>query len=59
MSGRDLCDELITRSEDSYRPWYVIVCDLQTSRIRRPWLALGHSTILTYLLHGAESFLRS
>jgi hypothetical protein len=27
LSGRDLCDELITRSEESYRLWRVVVCD--------------------------------
>jgi hypothetical protein len=31
LSGRGLCDELITRSEESYRLWRVIVCDLETS----------------------------
>jgi hypothetical protein len=41
LSGRDLCDELITRPEESYRPWRVIVCDHETSRTRRPWPALG------------------
>ena len=30
LSGRDLCDELITRPEESYRLWCV-VCDLETS----------------------------
>ena len=43
LSGRGLCDELITRPEESYRLWCVVVCDLETSRIRRPWPALGHS----------------
>ena len=33
LSGRGLCDELITRPEESYRLWYVVVCDLETSRI--------------------------
>ena len=28
---------LITRPEESYRLWCVIVCDLETSRMRRPW----------------------
>jgi len=28
LSGRGLCDELITRSEESYRVWGVVVCDL-------------------------------
>jgi hypothetical protein len=38
LSGRDLRDELITRSEESYRLWcvVVVVCDLETSRMRRP-----------------------
>jgi len=31
LSSRGLCDELITRPEESYRLWYVIVCDLETS----------------------------
>ena len=43
LSGRGLCDELITRPEESYRLWCVIVCDLETSRMRRPWPALGRS----------------
>jgi len=43
LSGRGLCDELITRLEESYRLWCVIVCDLETSRIRRSWPALGCS----------------
>ena len=28
------CDELITRPEESYGVWCVVVCDLETSRIR-------------------------
>jgi hypothetical protein len=32
LSGRGLCDELITRSEESYRPWRVVVCDIETSK---------------------------
>jgi hypothetical protein len=35
LSGRGLCDGLITCSEESYRLWCVIVCDLETSRMRR------------------------
>jgi hypothetical protein len=42
LSGRGLCD-LITRPEESYRLWCVDVCDLETSRMRRPWPALGRS----------------
>jgi len=37
LSGRGLCDEPITRPEESYQMWYVVVCDLETSRMRRPW----------------------
>jgi len=29
FSGRGLCDELITRPEESYRLWCVVVCDLE------------------------------
>ena len=29
LSGRGLCDELITRPEESYRLWCVVVCDLK------------------------------
>jgi hypothetical protein len=31
LSGRGLCDELITRPEESYRMWCVVVCDLEAS----------------------------
>ena len=31
LSGRGFCDDLITRSEESYRLWCVVVCDLETS----------------------------
>ena len=37
LSGRGLCDELITRPEESYRLWYVVVCYLETLCMRRPW----------------------
>jgi len=43
LSGRGLCDEVITHPEESYRLWYVVVCDLETSRMRKPWPALGRS----------------
>ena len=29
LPGRGLCDELITRPEESYRLWCVVVCDLE------------------------------
>jgi len=31
LSGRDLYAELITRPEESYRLWWVVECDLETS----------------------------
>jgi hypothetical protein len=37
LSVRGLWDELITRPEESYRLWCVVVCDLETSWMRRPW----------------------
>jgi hypothetical protein len=36
LSGRGLCDELITRPEEFYRLWAVVVCDHETSWTRRP-----------------------
>ena len=36
FSGRGLCYELIARPEESYRMWCLVVCDLETSRMRRP-----------------------
>jgi len=38
LSGRGLCDGLITRPEESYRLWCVVVCDLETSRIGAPYI---------------------
>jgi len=37
LSGRGLCDELITRPEESYRRCCVVVCDLETSRMGAPY----------------------
>ena len=45
LSGRGLCDELITPPGESYRLWCVVECGLETSRMRRPWPALGRSAI--------------
>jgi hypothetical protein len=41
LSGRGLSDDLINRPEESYRLWCVVVCDLETTRMRTPWSALG------------------
>jgi hypothetical protein len=41
LSGRGLCDELITRQDESYRLWCVVLCDEKTSWTRRPQPALA------------------
>jgi len=38
LSGRGLCDELITCPEESYRLWCAVVCDLESSRIGAPYI---------------------
>jgi hypothetical protein len=35
LSGRGLCDGLITRPEEFYRLWRVVVCEQETSKKRR------------------------
>jgi hypothetical protein len=45
LSGRGLCDELITRPEESYRLWCVVVCDLETSSMGAPYI---YMTLVTY-----------
>ena len=45
LSGRGLCNALIMRPEEYYRLWCVVVCDLETSRMRRPWPTLGRSAM--------------
>jgi len=50
LSGRGICDELITRPGESYRLWCVVVCGLETSRMRRPWPALGRSATAKKML---------
>jgi len=41
LSGRGLCDGLITRPEESYWLWCVVVCDQETSKTRRLKPAIG------------------
>ena len=38
LSGRGLCDELITRPEESYQLCCIVVCDLETSRMGAPYI---------------------
>jgi hypothetical protein len=37
LSGRGLCEGLITRPEGSYRVWCVSECDREASKMRRSW----------------------
>ena len=41
LSGRGLCDGLITRPEESYRMWRVVVYCQETSKTRRLKTATG------------------
>ena len=41
FSGRNLCNRLITRPEESYRLWYIVECNLETLRKRKPWSTGG------------------
>jgi len=43
LSGKGLCEGLITHPEESYRLWCV-VCDLETSWMKRPWPTEGRCT---------------
>ena len=59
LSGRGLCDELITRPEESSRLCCVVVCDLETSRMGAPYIydisrlrvKLGHTEQQDCQLH--------
>jgi hypothetical protein len=46
LSGRGLCDELITRPEESYQLYCVVVCDLETSGLGAPYI---HTYIYIYM----------
>ena len=37
LSGRGLCDQLITCPEESYRLWCVVVCDLENLMNEEPY----------------------
>jgi hypothetical protein len=54
FSGRGLCDGLITRPEESYRLWCVIVCDIETSRMRRLKLIKGCKCLIEVVVEEEE-----
>ena len=41
LSGRGLCDELITRLEEPYRLWCVVVCDLENLKNEEAMTSVG------------------
>jgi hypothetical protein len=41
LSGRGVCDKLITRPEESYRLWYVVVCDLENLKNEEAMTRVG------------------
>jgi len=43
LSGRDLCDELITRPKESHRLWCVVVCDQENLVNEEAMAALGRN----------------
>ena len=50
LSGISVCDELITRLEEFQRMSAVVVCNLETSRLRRAWSALSRSATLKEII---------
>jgi len=56
LSGRGLCDELITRPEESYRLCCVVVCDLETSRIGAPYIYIYDISALSVNLKLTSAF---
>jgi hypothetical protein len=41
LSGRGLCDELITRPEKSYRLWCVVACELENLKNEEAMTRVG------------------
>jgi hypothetical protein len=54
LSDRGLCDELITRPEESYRMWRVVVCDLEKNlkiaEAMTRWVAAPQKKISLHLV---------
>ena len=49
LSGRGLCDELITRPEESYRLWCVAVCDLENLKNEEAMTRVGSQRHSKYI----------
>jgi len=41
LSGRGFCDEPITRLEDFFRLWCVVMCDIETLWMKWAWSTGG------------------
>ena len=41
LSGRSLCDEMTTRPGESYRLWFVVVCDLENLKNEEAMTRVG------------------
>ena len=54
LSVRGLCDEMITRPEESYRLCCVVVCDLETSRMGAPYIYIYDISSLRVKIKGKE-----
>jgi len=62
LSGRGLCDGLITRPEESYRGWCVVVCDCKPHEsggysprwVPVPQRQVGTSVRLKFILNYAN-----
>jgi len=60
LSGTDLCDELITRPEESYRLCCVVVSFLETSRMGAPYIYdISHLRINNQLISQPQLTLSS
>ena len=55
LLGRGLCEELITRPEESYRLCCVVVCDLETSRMGAPYIYdISHLRVKEVIMRAAN-----
>jgi len=53
LSGRGLCDELITRPEESYRLWCIVVCNLENLKNEEAMTRVGsqrHRNIIIIII---------
>jgi hypothetical protein len=56
LSGRGFCDELITRPEESYRLWCVVVCDLENLKNEEAMSRVGSQRHSKRKSYGGAAF---